>query len=429
MAKPRVLYICHNHPSVRPGGAEAYALELYHGMRAQGEFEPVFLAKGGPPLSNDVQRHSGTLIGLVDDDPNQYFLYTDGYHFDWLYGTMTGKEFYTKHVHEFLLAVRPTIVHFQHTLFFGYDMIRQVRNTLPDVPIVCTLHEYLAICHRQGQMARTVNNDELCDSESPRRCHECFPDVSPQAFFMRKRFIQSHFSLVDRFLAPSRFLRERYLAWGIPEEKIRFEEYGRQPVAPLPDGGERPSNRFGFFGQLTAFKGVHVLLKAMKLLAGERSTNDPRLWVHGANLDLQPDTYQNELRSLLEATRESVTLAGRYAHSELPRLMANIDWVIVPSIWWENSPLVIQEGFAFGKPIICSDIGGMAEKVTHRLNGLHFRVNDPVDLARVIREAASTPGLWDTLRGGIPPLYGMKDHVEALTGVYRELLERKAAVR
>jgi glycosyltransferase involved in cell wall biosynthesis len=109
--------------------------------------------------------------------------------------------------------------------------------------------------------------------------------------------------------------------------------------------------------------------------------------------------------------------------------MANIDWVIVPSIWWENSPLVIQEGFAFGKPIICSNIGGMAEKVTDRVNGLHFRVNDPVELARVIREAASTPALWDTLRARIPPLYAMKEHVQALASMYRELLERKAATR
>ena len=79
MAKPVVLYVCHNHPEVRPGGAEAYALELYHGVREQGELEPVFLCKGGPPLSPRGQPHSGTLLGLVNDDPHQYFLYTDGY--------------------------------------------------------------------------------------------------------------------------------------------------------------------------------------------------------------------------------------------------------------------------------------------------------------------------------------------------------------
>src|SRR5438552_534888 len=123
MTKSKVLYICHNHPSVRPGGAEAYALELYHGIREHGEFEPVFLARGGPPTSRNG--HPGTLLALLDGDPNQYFFHTEGYDFDWLHGTMTDKEFYTKHFHEFLLAIRPKVVHFQHTLFLGYDMIRQ----------------------------------------------------------------------------------------------------------------------------------------------------------------------------------------------------------------------------------------------------------------------------------------------------------------
>ncbi len=63
----------------------------------------------------------------------------------------------------------------------------------------------------------------------PAPLHECFPEVSPQAFFMRKRFIQSQMSVVDRFLAPSNFLRDRFVDWGLPAEKIVAEEYGRLP--------------------------------------------------------------------------------------------------------------------------------------------------------------------------------------------------------
>src|SRR5205823_14689536 len=133
-------------------------------------------------------------------------------------------------------------------------------------------------------------------------------------------------------------------------------------------------NRFGFFGQINPFKGVDVLLKAM------REVDDAHLWLYGANLELQRGAFQDEIRSLLAEMQDKVTLAGRYDRADLPRLMANIDWVVVPSIWWENSPLVIQEAFAHGRPIICSDIGGMAEKVTHDVNGLHFRVGDPVSL-------------------------------------------------
>ena len=140
--------------------------------------------------------------------------------------TSRDKSLYTSHYRDFLLAHRPDVVHFQHTLLLGYDMVRATKNVLPDAPIFFTLHEFGAICHRSGQMVRT-GTDELCLEESPRRCHECFPEVTPQMFFLRKRFIQSHLSLVDMFLAPSRFLRDRHLDWGIPPEKVRFEEYGR----------------------------------------------------------------------------------------------------------------------------------------------------------------------------------------------------------
>jgi len=67
----------------------------------------------------------------------------------------------------------------------------------------------------------------------------------------------------------------------------------------------------------------------------------------------------------------------------------------------------------------------LAEKVTNEVNGLHFLVNDPDNLASVIERAVSEPGLWERLRGGIPHVYGVEEHVASLTGLYRELLERK----
>jgi glycosyltransferase involved in cell wall biosynthesis len=426
MAKRKVLYVVHNHPTVRPGGAETYAYELYQAMKGSEEFEPIFLARSGPPVSSIDRYHDGTLLTQVTDDPNQYFFYTDVTHYDWLHGKSPAKAILTRYFRDFLLAQEPDVVHFQHTLFLGYDVLRVTRNTLPGVPIVYTLHEYLPICHNNGQMVRTMN-DELCMEQSARRCHECFPKVSAPEFFLRKHFALSHFEEVDLFLAPSNFLMNRYLDWGIPAEKIRFEDYGRLPpkLATVPDEEEdRPRNRFSFFGQLSHFKGVNVLLKAMKILVEDEKEIDAKLWIHGANLDLQPPDFREEFDKLLEATQELVTFSGGYDQVDLPKLLSATDWVVVPSLWWENSPLVIQEAFLHGRPVICSDIGGMAEKVSDEVNGLHFRVRNPHSLARTMERAATTPGLWEKLRSGIPRVYGMDDHIDSLTGTYRELLDR-----
>jgi glycosyltransferase involved in cell wall biosynthesis len=103
--------------------------------------------------------------------------------------------------------------------------------------------------------------------------------------------------------------------------------------------------------------------------------------------------------------------------------MSAVDYVVVPSLWWENSPRVIQEAFAYGRPVICSGIGGMAEKVEDGVNGLHFRVGDPVSLAATIRKAVE-PRIWEQLQGDFPPLHTMDLHVQNLSRLYNEVLER-----
>ena len=429
---PKVLYVVHNHPAVMPGGAETYALELYEAMRDSGRYDPILIARTGPPVSRSGRVHEGTLLEPVGGDPNQYFFHTDIADYDWFLSTSRNKDVYTKFYREFLTAYRPDVVHFQHTLFLGYDILRETRRTLPDSAIVYTLHEYVPICHNNGQMFTT--GGERCTGASPRRCHDCFPDIPPQQFFLRERFIKSHLGVVDRFVSPSRFLAGRYVEWGIDPERITVEENGRRPLGAVPatpapdDSGRGDRSRIGYFGQFTAFKGADVLMKAMKILAARRSDESspaavhPTLRLHGANIEHQPEEFQALFRSLLDAAGDDVTLVGRYRPDELSALMRAVDWVVIPSIWWENAPLVIQEAFAHGRPVICSDIGGMAEKVTDGVDGLHFRAGDPQSLADTIERAIGTPGLWDRLRAGIGEVHPLSRHVTNLTDLYDELL-------
>jgi glycosyltransferase involved in cell wall biosynthesis len=453
--RPTVLFICHNHPSVRPGGAEAYALELHRHLAASGEVRSVFLAKGGPPLSHAGSVHLGTHVAPVDDRPDEYFFFTESWDYDWTLGTIPNdKRLYTKHMRAFLRAIQPDVVHFQHTMFFGYDLLREVKNTCPDAAILYTLHEFMPICHRQGQMLRKTD-DTPCMRESPRRCNECFPEIDQQTFFMRKRFVQSQMAVVDRFIAPSEFLAQRYVDWGLPAEKVQVEEYGRTP--PAGEARIQPRahrDRFGFFGQLTPFKGLQVVLEAIAELHADTSAQQdpllaaleraagpqasdasrthtdgdepqPHVRIHGANLDLHPGQFQNRIAELLERAGKHVTFIGAYDHDDLAAHMAEVDWVVIPSIWWENSPLVIQEAFHFGRPVIASDIGGMAEKVTHDVDGLHFRANDPTSLAATMRRAASDPDLWERLRGGIRPVYRMEEHAQRLSEMYDQVLRNR----
>jgi glycosyltransferase involved in cell wall biosynthesis len=415
----RVLYVLHNHPTNRPGGAEVYAHELYRAVRDGGEFEPILVAKVGPPFSDDRPRE-GTGFGLIGQDPNEYFVYTDGGAFDRLFGTQHEKRFYTEEWPAFLRAVRPDVVHFQHTLYLGYDILRATRTALPSAAIVYTLHEFLPICNHSGQMVRTATN-ELCDHASPRRCHDCFPGVPTQTFFLRERFIKSMFEHVDMFITPSEHARRRYIEWGLPRARVRHEDYGRLPAPVLPDPADAGRRRrLAFIGQITPFKGVDVLLESMRILGGQEAGVE--LLLHGGTLQHQPSGFRERIHALLEQTAGSVQFHGPYLQSQLPGLLSDADWVVVPSIWPETGPLVIHEALAHNRPVICSDIGAMLERIEDGVNGLHFRTGDPVSLAATIRRAVTTPDLWPAMRQRLGDPHPMDEHLRAISHIYNDLL-------
>ena len=416
----KVLYICHGHPELIAGGAEIFARGLFKAIRKRGGFEAYFLARAGP---QKTRPHLGTPFQTIAGNSHELLYYTD--QFDYFLQSQPNKQHVRIFFDELLRTLRPDVIHFHHTVHLGLEFIRQARNTFPGIPIVYTLHEYIPICNADGQMVRTKDLS-LCEEASPRRCHECFPDIAGSEFKMRELFIKSHFGLVDVFLAPSHFLRQRYLDWGIPEEKIRVLDYGRarQPEAPARElrNGEARS-RFGYFGQLNLYKGVLVLLQAMRIL--EDDARNIHLFLHGANLDMQTDEFKGTFRRLIAECEENVTVMPQYQAEEIPSLMEAVDWVVIPSIWWENSPLVIQEAFMHKRPVIRGNIGGMAEKVSNGVDGLHFRLNDPRDLASKMLSAANTLGLWEKLRDGIGSVYSIEEATRAHVALYTALLEKQ----
>jgi glycosyltransferase involved in cell wall biosynthesis len=393
-------------------------------MRDAGHFESVLVTRVGPPQTIDEPR-SGTRFALADDDPSSYYLYTSQDEFDRFLWSARDKRLYTDDWREFLYSIDPDVVHFQHSLWLGYDMLRETRAVLPRGAIVYTLHEFLPICHNDGQMIRTLGN-ELCDKASPRRCNQCFPEISPQDFLLRERFIRTAFEAVDMFIAPSDFARRRYLSWGIPPARIQHENYGRVPVERLPeasDAGRR--KRIGYIGRITPHKGVDVLLEAMKYL--DRSDAGVQLMVCG-NL-LGPREFLSKMHELLSETAGCVQFVGRYEQPQLPSLLSSVDWLIVPSLWWETGPLSIHEARQHRVPVICSDIGSLAERIEDGVNGLHFHVGDPYGLAEVIRRATSSPELWDEIRSRMTEPHAMADHLEVMTALYeRLLLSKRAAI-
>ena len=121
-----------------------------------------------------------------------------------------------------------------------------------------------------------------------------------------------------------------------------------------------------------------------------------------------------------------VRFCGAFQNHEMPNLMRSVDWVVMPSVWWENSPIVIQEAFFHGRPILASNLGGMAEKITDEVDGLHFRSGSPEDLVDCMTRALTEPKLWDRLRGGIKRPLTHVECAQTHLELYRRLITERS---
>lgn len=383
----------HGHPTFSKGGAEIAAYNLFKGINELPGHECWFVAR-----CTDNILHLGSPLAAINE---KEFLISGNADLTHLTSTIRLGD--NSEFAELLRYINPDVVHFHHYINLGLEMLYAVKRTLPNTKVLVTLHEFIAICSNNGQMQKT--NGTLCHTYSPRECMQCFPNKTPEDFFLREQYIKSFFRNVDLFISPSEFLRKRYIEWGIDENRIKVIENGQRIETDLPPReirSEEKRNIFGFFGQINPFKGVDVLLQAISNLTSKQRRKIV-LEIHGANLEYQTQDFQKKVKRLSKPLEEegAIRWVGSYQPHELRDRMANVDWVVVPSIWWENSPMVIQEAMLFNRPLLVSNIGGMAEKVTHGVNGLHVPVGNANAWGNMLIRCTEEPGLWETLHKGI----------------------------
>lgn len=398
-----ILIVSHGHPDFQIGGAERWAYLLYRAFNElKNEVKEVYF------LFPSFKNFNGR-IELYRD--KEYFWHVNVS--DFLFLKSNQRHSIETFFIPFVQHIKPHIVFINHYLHMGLDFIFVLKRILPTLKIILTLHEYIPICYHNGQMVKRLDYS-LCYKSGPEECHECFPEIKKEYFFLRKHRIMRIFEYVDLFVSPSYFLKSRFVEWGISENKIKVIENGFPKFTKLPPRrlrNDEGRNRFAFFGQINPFKGLHVVLEGLLKLS-KSELKRIKLFINGPHLDrLSPDTktlIENPLKRLIELG--VVNYLGPYKTlDEQKNRMANIDWIIVPSIWWENSPLTIQEAFGFGRPVICSNIGGMAEKVQDGVTGVHVPVADSIAWAEKMVELADPSNLsfWDKLYENLPspPFY------------------------
>ena len=425
-AELRLLFVVHQFLPRHRAGTELYTYYLAREMVARGHQVCLYFTEIYPDRPQ-YQIRRGMYEGLpfIEVVHSHYFP-----SFRHTYRDETMEEIFEQVLEE----TKPDLVHFQHLYLHSVGYVEVARRH--QLPIVYTLHEYILMCLRGGQLL--LPDLSLCSGPENTACARCAHMYPPPgadepapsdgttdpyipAVALRTREIAEQLESVDLFISPSAFLRDRFVGQGMIEpERILFSDNGfpaelfenvqREEEERWPRG----ALRFGFVGTIGEAKGLHLLVEAFRGLDNSRATCQ----AHG-DLGMFPD-YKERLEA--QPGFERIHWAGPFDHSRIGEVLAGIDVLIVPSLWYENSPLTIHEAFLAEVPVLTVDRGGMAELVEDGRNGLHFRMGDAEDLQRKMRRFLEEPELLAHLRRGFPRLKTISEDAETMEGRYRQLL-------
>lgn len=439
----KIIIAIHHFPPHRTAGAELEAFRTAKTLIERGhEVEVICVEsidaerKGAITWSDDlyngvpVHRLSFNLASAPD--PNR-----------WEYDNLWIGE----HLAEYLRQRSPDLFH----LFSGYLMTGRTLLVAKQlaIPTVVTLMDFWFLC-RRITMLRSDGSLSILPLD-PARCVRCLaeekwlprllgklaPTVMDAYWQMRDakihevdqriNFCLAALNSADLIINRSHFLGSVYAQAGAAQEKMVFCRQGYEGLQTqgnnaTREGNGKPTLRVIYLGQINQHKGVHTLLEAVRLL----SQANIELSIYG-DLNRFPNYVAKLKRIVAEDTR--IHLRGLAQPDEISTLLQESDILVVPSIWYENSPNTIAEAFAHGVPVIASNLGGMAELVHYEQNGLLFTAGDANDLASQLQRLLDEPYLLEQLQMGIQPVKSVAEEIDELEKLYRDLLHEPSYQR
>lgn len=424
----RILMVVHGFPPDTWAGTEVYTLGLAKELERRGH-EVVILTRA--PASAPEAEGGEPEFSIHKDEFEGLKILRLVHRLE--HGNL--RESYRKEAIEAVFAQvleeqQPDLVHFQHLIHLSVGLVGVAKEQ--GLPVVVHCHDYWSICARV-QLIRP--DGKRCEENMGAGCLLCIKDrhleqvprlkrvgrlaSKPLAMLAerkeakggrwrslwegyrdvvdRQEEVLEGYAAADLLVSPSRFLRDRLLETGafdahrflFSDNGIRTDHVEALEKQPDPQGRVR----FGFVGTLVWYKGGEVMVQAMRQLAEAVGGDKAVLNIYGG-FKPEDDAHHQMLADL---AGPNVTFKGRFNNERLSEVYAEIDVLIVPSVWFENSPITIHEAYLTHTPVIASDIGGMAEFVRDGVDGLHFKTGDADDLARVMSRFVQEPGLIDSL--------------------------------
>lgn len=403
--KPHILIANNIYPPIMAGGAELIVQYQAEELARRG-FEVTVVSTCGPEMEPYAEEHTNGVTILRFFPKNLYWHWTRGdrpsyqkalWHFRDAWNHDAGEKF-----SKILQERKPDILHTH--LIDGLSAIIWKCAQDFGIPVLHTAHDYHLLCPRAVMLTR---ENKLYDS----------PSLPVQIY--RKWHVGTT-RYVDLFCSPSQFLIDKHLECGVKASHSAVVRNGI-PLPQIADADKKKSGvtKFLFAARHTAEKGCEVLINSVKAMP---KNAEFEMLIAGKG------PYEEQFKAL--STQDSrVKMLGYISGEEKDKIFKSVDCLLIPSLWYENAPVVIVEAAAYGVGIIGSDLGAIPEFITHEKSGLLFEPGNPQALADALKRVINEPDLKVRFREGGKDLLAqssVESMVDSYLEKYEDLWERKA---
>jgi len=412
----KILQVIHQDPRTSLGGSETYCRHLSKGLKHKNHQVGIFFSKQSKGL-NDFTIESekgieyyGVDINALSTSKNR-FQYTNSYANPKIPGIFK----------KALRAFNPDVVHIHHLLTLSVDIISLC--TEGAIPVVATLHDYWYFCHR---ITLTLPDNSNCQGPGGGvKCKGCgketynqFPGKLLQpgqvlASVIRNKRLLAALKKCEIIYAPSHAIFSQYEKEGVSFDKLVHRPYGI-PALSVHKKKLKAPVVFGYIGNLAPHKGIEVLIDAVKALKNQ--SLKVKIFGRGS---LEYESYLRQKGDGLP-----IEFAGKFMGRDVETALNSIDVLIVPSIWAENSPLVIHEASSAKVPVVASNIGGIPEIVNPIRGGALFESGDSDQLSKILSTMCRKPDIIRKMKKNIQCIRSIEKEVDSMLCDYGKLVKR-----
>ena len=410
----RLLNLVHQYLPERVGGTELYTQAIGHAMASRGHEVAIFCRSDSTSTGVRVRSDAGQVrvwaasTGALSPTARFLASYRN-----------PGLQAAFEHV---LDTFRPDLVHVQHMMGLpaAFGRIMQRRH----IPYVITLWDFWWRCANAQLL--TNYSAQICPGPSATflNCAHCalaraghpgllpgLPLIAP-LMAARNAALQSVIDGSSRLIAPTEFVRQWYLQHGFPAEKTLVLPPALDYPEPSPRTAGERGLRAAYIGGLSSQKGVHNLIEAFGGLRGAAE-----LWIAGDET-ADPD-YSRQLHKIAGA---NIRFLGRLGRAEVWEMLAQVDVLAVPTLWYETYSFVISEAFVAGLPVLASRLGPIADRVRDGVDGRLLPPGDVAAWRNALQKLLDAPADLDALRTGVRPPEPLSRHAEQLEALFQEAL-------